>query len=126
VKLKLFLEDFNPSEGIVSYAVENENGDRVGRGEYQDESIKNYSPATMDFFVLAFLPRLEELEAELRVQGPISESLNSVLDDSISSESLVTRTGRAYKDEDIKVFKDNFIKTRDLNETLAKVFKHFT
>lgn len=125
VNLKLFLEDFDPDGGSVSYVVEDENGDRVGRGEYTDESIKNYSPTTMDFFVLAFLPRLEELDAVLHIQGPMSESLDLVLSANISAGFLVRAEDRAYKSEDIDVFRKKFSNTHDLDETLTEVFNYY-
>ena len=125
MELKLFMENFDPKNGTVSYVVENESGDRLGRGEITQEKIKNYSPATMDFFVLGFLPRLEELQANLNVQGPLSVSLNSILGNNISADVLVEGTGRTYKKEDIEIFKKIFIETRDLNETLSRVFNYF-
>ena len=124
--LKLFLEDFDPEIGRVTYSVENEDGDRVGRGQHTDVDLKNYSPATMDFFVLAFLPQLRNLGFSLQVQGPISESLAKFLkDDAVQAGFVVEGTEREYKKEDIEFFEKVFSKTHDLNKTLSGVFNYF-
>ena len=123
--LKLFLGDFDPNKGRVSYVVEDEKGDRVAMSEHTSESLKNYNPSTMDFFVLAFLPQARRMGAKLSVQGPVSRNLKHILGDSISVGFLVDGDGLTYKDEDINFFTYVFEERRNLNKTLASVFNYF-
>jgi hypothetical protein len=125
-KLKLFMEDFNPVEGIISYSVENENGDRIARAQYQDESIKTYSPETMDFFLLGYLAQLERLNIYLEVQGPVSEGLLNLLDNNkISALDIVDVTKRVYTEKELNFFRTVFYETQDLNKTLSGVFNYY-
>ena len=125
-KLKLFMEDFNPVEGIISYSVEDENGDRIARAQYQDESIKTYSPETMDFFLLGYLPQLERLDTSLEVQGPVSKGLLNLIDNyKISAMNIVTKTRRIYTEKSLKFFRSVFYETQDLNKTLSGVFNYY-
>jgi hypothetical protein len=125
-KLKLFMEDFNPVEGIISYSVENENGDRIARSQYQDESIKTYSPETMDFFLLGYLAQLEKLDTNLEVQGPISKGLLNLLDNNkISALDIVDVTKRVYTEKELNFFRTVFYETQDLNKTLSGVFNYY-
>ena len=125
-KLKLFMEDFNPVEGIISYSVEDENGDRIARAQYKDESIKTYSPETMDFFLLGYLPQLERLDTSLEVQGPVSKGLLNLIDNyKISAMNIVTKTRRIYTEKSLKFFRSVFYETQDLNKTLSGVFNYY-
>lgn len=123
--LKLFMEDFNPIEGVVSYVVENELGDRVARAEYTGEEIKNYSPSTMDFFVLGFLPKLIEMGASVQVRGPISQDLKDLLGSTVDADDIVDVKNRNYSSADINFFKEVFLKHKNLNETLNSVFNYY-
>ena len=120
------MEDFNPVEGIISYSVEDENGDRIARAQYQDESIKTYSPETMDFFLLGYLPQLERLDTSLEVQGPVSKGLLNLIDNyKISAMNIVTKTRRIYTEKSLKFFRSVFYETQDLNKTLSGVFNYY-
>lgn len=123
--LKLFMEDFNPIKGAVSYVVENERGDRVARAEYTGEEIKTYSPSTMDFFVLGFLPKLIEMGASVFIQGPISQDLKDLLGSNVNADDIVDVKNRNYSPADIIFFKEVFLKHKNLNETLNSVFNYY-
>ena len=127
--LKLFMENFDPTKGIVSYVVENEVGDRIARSECTREDLKNYSPSTMDFFILGFLPKLVEMDAQMQVQGPISQYLHNMLEDVypalVKASQVVEGSNREYKTIDIDLFDGVFLSTKDLNGTLDKVFNYY-
>lgn len=124
--LRLFMEDFNPATGFIAYTVEDSGGDRIARGEYTSESLKAYSPITMDFFLLGFLPQLTKLDMRLEVQGPVSRSLLDVIDNNkIETDSIINANNRQYDKTAIEFFKTVFQETQDLNETLKSVFNYY-
>ena len=124
--LKLFLEDYDPKVGLVSYSVEDENGDRVARGQHKSSDLSNFNPTTMDFFVVGFLPQLRRLGLALEVQGPISASLSNLLqDDNVKAIDIVEETGQEYNQKDLDFIAHVFLETLDLNKTLSGVFNYF-
>lgn len=123
------MDNFDPEEGAISYTVENEDGDRVARAEYKGEEIKTYSPSTMDFFILSFLPKLLELNAQIQVQGPISQGLYNTIEELypglVKAKRVVEIDNREYKDIEIDLFSNVFLLTKDLNRTLNRVFTYY-
>ena len=106
--------------------MEDENGDRVARGQHKSSDLSNFNPATMDFFVVGFLPQLRRLGLVLEVQGPISASLNSLLkDDDVKAIDIIEETGQEYDQKDLDFITHVFVETRDLNKTLSGVFNYF-
>lgn len=124
VILKLFLENFDPTVGKLSYVVEDERGDRVARAEITSTTLTDYQPTTMDLFILSFLPRLKEIGASLKVQGPMSHALKTLVGEDVSSD-IIVEGRRQYTKEDIDVFIKEFKETRDTSKTLVKVFNYF-
>lgn len=140
--LKLYLAEFDPSEGFVAYSIEDESGDRVDKGRFGHASLRNYDPKTMDFFLLSYLPKLMSAGDNLEILGPLSRGLVQKLDslqDSLIKSRMhpfrnialtVASDGgidgrRDYKEEDILHFARVYLNNNDLNETLKSVFEYY-
>ena len=139
--LKLYLAEFDPSEGFVAYSIEDENGDRVDKGRFGHESLRNYDPKTMDFFLLSYMPKLMAAGDNLEVLGPLSRGLVQKLDDmeelllknsmhpfnniALTSNAIVDHGNRDYKEEDILHFAEVYLNNNDLDETLKSVFEYY-
>ena len=124
MKLKLFLENFEPSIGCVSYSVENENGDRVAKASCTHERLMTFNPSSMDLFVLGFLPQLREMKATLVVGGPVSQALLDILDEEIIADHIVV-SNEKYTTKAIALFESVFKNTHNLDKTLTEVFDYY-
>ena len=139
--LKLYLAEFDPIEGLVAFSIEDENGDRVDKGRFGHEKLRNYNPKTMDFFLLSYLPKLMSNGDNLEILGPLSKGLIHKLD---GLQNKLVREGmhpfrnialtvtavedagrRDYKEEDILHFAKAYLKNKDLSETLKSVFEYY-
>jgi len=139
--LKLYLAEFDPSEGFVAYSIEDENGDRVDKGRFGHASLRNYDPKTMDFFLLSYMPKLMTTGDSLEVLGPLSRGLvrkldgmeETLLKDSrhpfnniaLTSNTIVDYGNRDYMEKDILQFAEVYLNNKDLNETLKFVFEYY-
>lgn len=140
-KLKLFMENFDNVEGIISYSVEDEAGNRVARAQHKVNCLKTYHMTTMDFFLLAFLPKLMREGGDLEVKGPISEELNSKLGEmqgtlnfrnflhekvKIRSNSVIEDSSKQYMVKDVEFFDTvYYLNKENLDMTLSSVFNFY-
>lgn len=138
-ELKLYMDQFDPGTGEVSFSVEDELGNRVDKATHFDKSIVM---ETMDFFLLSYLPKLMSEGNNIEVLGPISKNLISVLNqmqkalimsgiDSFAAGTIKVNfvdniVNFRYDVPDILPIAEVYLKNQSLDETLGFVFKYYS
>lgn len=142
---KLYLSDYLPEEGLISYSVENEAGDRIDIAVYISEDILKYNFKTMDLFLLSYLPKaMTEVNLKLVVMGPVSAQLveymsdiqNYIIDNFLSPikfykieieyGGVINGPIRDYSSKNIQQIIHSYVVARDINKTLSETFNIYS
>lgn len=121
---KLYLRDFNPNTGTISFAMEDDNGDRIGTAGCMDKCVCDIT--SMDYFLITCYTAYLYTNITLEIMGPVSKGLFALLDPLINLKvgELVDNM-HFYTIMDLENIKKYFFSTNDMNDVLTYVVEYF-